>query len=305
LETPHIFAGDRLDRADRERRDPAWIAERLERAESRFLAFDRLEVLIERGPSPVIAWRGPEVLAHAAPGADPVLLGLEGDVAHFAVDVTGGGAARIAGAAPGAAFEEARGIAPLLPGEEPGLLAHARSMVDWHARHGFCANCGKPTSPRRGGKERVCEGCGAHHFPRTDPVAIMLVHHGDRCLLGRSRRRVTGNYSALAGFIDQGESIEEAVRREVAEEAGIVVGPVRYHSSQPWPFPSSLMIGCLAEAESTEIVMDEHELSEVGWFDRDVVRDALREPDQPRDGLRVPGPIAIAHHLIRHWALEL
>ncbi len=303
IETPHVFAADPLDRADRERRDPAWIAARLENPGSRFLAFDGLQVLVGTGSERALAWLGPETVDDAAEGADPVLLGLSGDVARFALDVSGPGAARAASRAAGAAYEEVRGIATELPGAEAGLLAHARSLVDWHARHRFCANCGAGTGPRRGGKERVCDACGAHHFPRTDPVVIMLVHDGDRCLLGRSRRRVTGLFSALAGFVDQGESIEEAVRREVAEESGVRVGAVRYHSSQPWPFPSSLMVGCIAEAESTEIEMDEDELSEVGWFERDTVLAALRAPDHAFQGLRLPGRIAIAHHLILHWAL--
>ena len=192
-----------------------------------------------------------------------------------------------------------RGIAPHLTLPESGLLAHAKSIVDWHARHRFCANCGAGTVPRLGGKERLCEACGAHHFPRTDPVVIMLVHHRDRCLLGRSRRRVTGLYSTLAGFIDQGESIEEAVRREVQEESGVRVGAVHYHSSQPWPFPSSLMIGCHGKALSTDIHIDNEEMTDVRWFSREEVRAALRR-DNP--DLQVPDAIAIAHHLIRAWA---
>ena len=141
-------------------------------------------------------------------------------------------------------------------------------------------------------------GCGARHYPRTDPVVIMVVADGERCLLGRSARRVTGLYSALAGFVDQGESIEEAVRREVREEAGIRVGAVRYHSSQPWPFPSSLMIGCHGQALSRDITIDPEEMTAVEWFHRDDVRNAMAG-DHP--DLNLPGPIAIAHHLIRAW----
>jgi NAD+ diphosphatase len=161
--------------------------------------------------------------------------------------------------------------------------------------------CGQRTVQGRGGHVRQCPGCKAEHFPRTDPVAIMVVSDGTRCLLGQSRGRLsrTGTYSALAGFIDQGESIEEAVRREVKEEAGIEVGQVRYHSSQPWPFPSSLMIGCHGKALTTDIHIDDGEMTDVRWFSRDEVLAALmgEHPD-----LRVPAPIAIAHHLIKAWA---
>jgi NAD+ diphosphatase len=152
----------------------------------------------------------------------------------------------------------------------------------------------------RGGHVRVCGACNSEHFPRTDPVAIMLISDGDRCLLGQARGRLAGSgmYSALAGFIDQGESIEEAVRREVREEAGVTVGAVSYHSSQPWPFPSSLMIGCLGRALTTDITIDPAEMADVAWFGRADVRAALL---QEHPTLRVPGPIAIAHHLIKAW----
>ena len=199
-------------------------------------------------------------------------------------------------------FEDGRQIAPQLSIPDSGILAHARALVDWHARHSFCANCGARTQPFSGGKERRCDACGAHHFPRTDPVAIMLVYDGDRCLLGRNRRRVTRLYSALAGFVDQGESIEEAVRREVMEEAGIEVGEVHYHSSQPWPFPASLMIGCIAQAHSTEIDIDEHELADVRWFHRTEVLAAFDHGGDTPDGFYLPNPIAIAHHLVKDWA---
>ncbi|NKC16664.1 MAG: NAD(+) diphosphatase [Gammaproteobacteria bacterium] len=298
----HVFAGDPLDRADALRRDESWIQARLAREDSRFLTFDELKVLAERGPPTALSWVGPAVLSIKAPGAAPLFLGTRDDTAYFGLDVSGNGERIYTnGASPHAAFEDARNTAAHLSIAQSGTLAHAKSLVDWHARHGFCANCGARTAAHFGGKERICSGCGAHHYPRTDPVAIMLVHHGDRCLLGRSRRRVTKLYSALAGFVDQGESIEGAVRREVWEEAGIRVGAVRYHSSQPWPFPASLMIGCLAEAISTEIVVDEHELADVQWFDRETVRKVLdKAPDAARE-LELPGRIAIAHHLIRAW----
>ena len=180
-------------------------------------------------------------------------------------------------------------------------MAQGRAQVNWHNRHGFCSVCGHATEVRRGGQKRECPACKAEHFPRTDPVIIMLVIDGERCLLGQSRGRLQAmnRYSALAGFMDQGEAIEEAVAREVMEEAGVRVKNVRYHSSQPWPFPSSLMIGCHAEADSTSINMDNEEMTDVQWFDRSEVLLALEEKSEK---LRLPGPIAIAHHLIKSWA---
>ena len=200
-------------------------------------------------------------------------------------------------------FEDARLAATVLPQEQSGILAQSRSQIDWHKRHRYCSACGALTSQKRGGHVRKCPDCEAEHFPRTDPVAIMLIVDGDRCLLGQSAGRLarTGMYSALAGFIDQGESIEEAVRREVLEEAGISVGDVSYHSSQPWPFPSSLMIGCLGKAISTDIQIDTNEMADVRWFAREDVLQAL---NQEHPTLKVPGAIAIAHHLIKTWALD-
>ena len=167
-------------------------------------------------------------------------------------------------------FEDCRTAGETMSGPNTGLLSHARAQLDWNLRHGFCSVCGHPTDKKRGGQMRQCPACNAQHFPRTDPVVITVVAdvERDRCLLGQSRGRLQRMraYSALAGFMDQGEAIEEAVAREVMEEAGIRVKNVRYHSSQPWPFPSSLMIGCLAEADTTDINMDDEEMTDVRWF---------------------------------------
>ena len=187
----------------------------------------------------------------------------------------------------------------LLPPGEVGALAQAKSLLLWHARHRFCAVCGTKTRVAQAGLRRDCPNCGAEHFPRTDPVAIMLVARGEYCLLGRQQRFVAGSYSCLAGFVSPGETIEDAVRREVQEEAGIRVGPVRYLLSQPWPFPSSLMIGCLGSTDEEKIVIDRHELEDARWFARDEAA-AMLERRHP-DGLVTPPPMAIAHHLIRAW----
>ena len=180
---------------------------------------------------------------------------------------------------------------------ELGLLALAKSMLDWHARHGFCANCGTATLVRAGGFRRECPGCAAHHFPRTDPVVIMLIRRGDRCLLGRGPHFKPGMYSCLAGFLEPGETIEAAVRREAYEETQIRIGAVGYHTSQPWPFPSSLMIGCIAEGLDETIVTDPTELEDARWFDREAVRAMLE--NRHGDGIVAPPPMAIAHVLMR------
>ena len=186
-----------------------------------------------------------------------------------------------------------------VPPDELGILAEAKALLHWHGRHRFCANCGAPTATACSGFRRDCAACGAQHFPRTDPVAIMLVARGERCLLGRQSRFVAGMYSCLAGFVEPGETVEAAVRRETFEEAGVRIGDVQYVASQPWPFPANLMIGCRAEALSDEIVVDRSELEDARWFARDEVA-AMLAGTHP-NGLRGPVPMAIAHHLMRGW----
>jgi NAD+ diphosphatase len=300
--SPHVFAGNPLDRGDVSRRDQAWLDAQVTNPRSRFLPLWQLNVLIQVEQETRLGWLSPAEIARLEINVPPVFLGALDNVTHFAIDVSQLGDPRHElNLEESWRFEEARTAAVQLSLPEAGILAQSRSQIDWHRRHQFCSVCGQRTVQGRGGHVRKCPDCKAEHFPRTDPVAIMVVCHGDQCLLGQSRGRLsrTGTYSALAGFMDQGESIEEAVRREVKEEAGIAVGAVRYHSSQPWPFPSSLMIGCHAQALTTEIHKDEEEMTDVRWFSRADVLAALRH-EHPQ--LRVPEPIAIAHHLIRAWA---
>lgn len=185
---------------------------------------------------------------------------------------------------------------------EPEELAHygaARSLIDWHARHGFCSTCGHATQPVRAGWSRKCVNCEAEHFPRVDPVVIMLAEHGDRVLVGRQPRFAPRQYSALAGFVEPGETIEEAVARELFEEAGVRATSVRYVMSQPWPFPSSLMIACIAPVESPDLTIDTTELEDAMWVDRAALRAAMaRGPDAP---FLAPQSVAIAHHLLQAW----
>jgi NAD+ diphosphatase len=300
----HIFAANPLDRCERQRRDEKWLADRAKDPRSKFLPLWHLNILISEGSQPKLGWVSLDDLKQIGANAEPVFLGLLDGTAHFAIDISS--LENIASQIQGSEawkFEDARAACELLPGTDAGMVAQARSQLDWHKRHGFCAVCGHPTVPIRGGQVRKCHGCEAQHFPRTDPVVITVVADADndRCLLGQSRGRLQrmNRYSALAGFVDQGETIEEAVAREVMEEAGIQLKNIRYHSSQPWPFPSSLMIGCLAEAATTDIHMDDEEMTDVRWFER---REVLLALEEKSDKLAVPGPIAIAHHLIKAWA---
>src|SRR5437868_751594 len=199
------------------------------------------------------------------------------------------------------AVTELRGMAMqgTVPPNQLSAIAMAKSMVSWHQRHGFCATCGTRTAMSQGGWKRDCPSCKAEHFPRTDPVVIMLVTHGDKCLLGRQKQFQPGMWSCLAGFVEAAETIEDAVRREIFEESGIRCTDVTYYMTQPWPYPSSLMIGCSARATSEEIVVDRAELEDARWFSRAEV--ALMHSRQHPDGMFAAHPFAIAHHLIGRW----
>jgi NAD+ diphosphatase len=231
---------------------------------------------------------------------DTVFLGLLGDVPRFGFSLDAQAIeplkARI-----DPTITDLRSIAVqgLVDAQHLPPLAEAKALLGWHARHRFCPNCGSPTQAVQAGWRRDCPVCGAEHFPRTDPVVIMLVIAGERALLGRSRRFAPTMWSCLAGFAEPGESIEEAVRREVLEEAGIRCGQVRYFASQPWPFPSSIMIGCHALALSETIVVDREELEDARWFTRDELAAMLMR--QHPQGLTTPPPVAIAHHIIRDY----
>lgn len=181
-----------------------------------------------------------------------------------------------------------------------GILAEAKALLHWHRSHRFCASCGHPSDLAAWGWRRECSKCGTAHFPRTDPVVIMLAVDGDRCLLGRQPRFVPGMYSCLAGFLEPGETIEAGVRRELQEEAGIETGQVTYLASQPWPFPASVMIGCFAETTTPDLTVDKAELEDARWFSREEVRLILE--DHHPDGVRCPPPMAIAHGLMAAWA---
>jgi NAD+ diphosphatase len=283
------FTGSRLDRADHVRGDPERLAG-YTNWKARLLALDGLmPALDDEGR---LAW---STLADAPEEAELCFLGLDGEKACFA-------AVPLAGdASPRMANPQLWSLMASLAPDDLALYGGARSLADWHARHRFCAQCGGATKIAKGGWQRDCSreagGCGAQHFPRTDPVTIMLVEHGGHLMLGRGLGWPEGRFSALAGFVEPGESIEEAVQREVLEESGVRVRDVSYVASQPWPFPSQLMIGCHAFADNDDLTIDETEMAEIAWYSREEVAAALAGSGP----FVCPPRHAIAHHLLHWW----
>jgi NAD+ diphosphatase len=305
MEEIYCFAGNPLDRASERRRDTAYIRTLLDDPAARLLPLRDLLPPTRGDASPTLDWQPVAPWREQIErGATLVFLGLGEGRPHFAVD-----AGPAAGALPGEDPPlDARTLAPLLSAAEAAILAEARSLIDWHARHRFCAQCGQPTRVVAAGWVRRCPECKASHYPRSDPVTIMLAVRGERALLGRNKRRPGNRFSCLAGFMEPGETLEECVRREVHEESGVRVGRVRYLACQPWPFPSTLMMGCLCEALSEEITVDPEELAEARWFTREELRAmvarAAEGPDDPTQ-VSVPGPVAIAHQICRRWSYGL
>lgn len=295
------FAFNPLNRLSEARHDDVFIGAKRRDPATRFLVFVGDTPVLNNQADRFDPLFASEHLAAFGEQVGEVFLGLDvSGRALFAVGFSADQEASVA-AMPGLELVGLRSIASrgLFTPDLLGELGGAKSMLDWHQRHRFCANCGERSRVSSAGWRRDCAACGAQHFPRVDPVVIMLAVDGDRCLLGRQPRFAVGMYSALAGFLEPGETIESAVRREIMEEAGISCGEVTYFASQPWPFPSSLMIGCLAEAVTREIVIDHTELEDARWFSRAEVA-AMLEGRHP-DGLQPPNPIAIAHHLLRAW----
>jgi NAD+ diphosphatase len=289
------FTSNPLTRAVDEMHDEAWVEARLADPAARFLPLRRLEALVDgTQDEPRLGWRDASVLGQLDDGAFAVYLGMADGVPHFAAAVR-------ELEDDGARFIDARSLATELPAPEVGILGQAKALVDWHARHRFCAQCEAPTLHIEGGARRRCTSCDARHYPRVDASVIMLVEHEGRALLARRATAPPLRRSCLAGFLEPAESIEEAVAREVFEEAGVVVRDVTYVSSQPWPFPSQLMIGCRATADSDEVHVDGVEIASAEWFDREECRAAI---ERRSTVLEIPGPIAIAHHLIRAWVEE-
>jgi NAD+ diphosphatase len=298
----NTFAGNPLNRASERRGDAGWIAEKLAAPDSLAIAIWDGKPFVEdaKGGGTQIAYLSADMAKELSGGPERLLfMGLWKDTAVFAVDLEGA-ADPADGPLEGLGrFDDLRAIALTLPQTDAAILATARQMFEWRRRHRHCAACGEPSEVSDGGWKRICPACKAEHFPRTDPVVIMLPYHGDRCMLGRQEAWPKGMFSALAGFLEPGESIEEACARELNEEAGLHAVKVRYHSTQPWPYPSSLMIGLIAEVENEDAAPDQTELDEVRWFTREEARTLIKGA---LPGTRAPGAMAIAHQLIRAWA---
>ncbi|QZD91110.1 NAD(+) diphosphatase [Qipengyuania aurantiaca] len=285
------FTGSKIDRADHVRADPERLAGYMN-WKARLLRLDGLMPALD--DSGRLAWG---TLADAPEEAELVFLGLDltdgGEKACFAAVPPRGDAT------PRMANPQLWSLMATLAPDDLAVYGGARSIVDWHARHRFCAECGGDTKLAKGGWQRDCTSCGASHFPRTDPVAITLVEHDGKLMLGRGKGWPEGRFSALAGFVEPGESIEEGVAREVFEESGVRIRDVSYVASQPWPFPSQLMIGCHAYADDEEVTMDETEMAEILWFTREDIEAAFA--GAPSAPFHKPVEQAIATHLMRWW----
>lgn len=280
------FTGAGIDRADHVRLDEARLAALLAHDRARLLRLADLDPVLDEGGG--LHWTAVETVE------ETIFLGLEGEVPLFAPLVE----TQAFGQRAWNLFK----LLGMMSPRDAAIYGAARSLNEWHNRHRFCGVCGSPTASFRAGWGRRCTGCKAEHFPRVDPVVIMLAQHGGRVLVGRQHQYPPGRYSALAGFVEPGESIEEAVAREIREEAGIDVTNVRYVASQPWPFPGSLMIACVAEAATDALKLDETEIEDAMWVRRDEIKAALAgDPDAP---FQAPPPYAIANTLLTRWIEE-
>lgn len=292
-----FFANNPLDRADHLRGDDAWIAAQMMAESSRFLLLQDLKPLMHVTPALTPHWVDYDtVRPFIDAGADFVFLGLNDDTAHFAVHINDEASLEMDGK-----WIDLRSIGMSVENDAYlGILAQARSLLAWRERRRFCSVCGHPNRMEKAGYVIRCgnNACAAEHFPRTDPVVIMLAVYEDKCLLGRGIQFPPGRFSALAGFVEPGETIEEAVRREVREETGVEVGDVHYVASQPWPFPSNLMIGCMADARTTDITLDTKELAEAIWVSQEEARTVLNGGE---GSFLAPPPLAIARQLLNYW----
>jgi NAD+ diphosphatase len=289
------FTGMALDRASTERKDSDWVRSRVRDPGSRVIAAGDDGVLVAGDDAPTLV-RAP---LREDQLTDPILLGLDDGAAIFAVDVAALTPDDRRDAIDGHRFIGLRDAGALMAPAEAGLAAYVMALLNWHRRHRFCANCGNPTDVAEAGYTRHCPRCGTDHFPRTDPVVIMTVESDDRLLLGRRTGWPAGRVSVLAGFVSPGESAEEAVVREVHEESGIVTRDPVFVASQPWPFPSSLMLGFHALSDGGEPIATDGELEEVFWAGRDAIGEAIDGGDP---GFQLPPPVSIARFLIDHWA---
>jgi NAD+ diphosphatase len=292
MQDRNFFAGPYLDRAAHLRQDASWVARSL--ADERSVAvpvWNSRSLITDGDAAHAALLELREIPEERRNGADLILLGQLGDQPVFAYEIESVAAPELT---PGTRFEDLRLVAALLPDDEAGLLSYARAMISWRRRHRFCGSCGAPTVAAKSGHVLVCTNPACRHeqFPRLDPAIIVLISDGERALLGRQAAWPVGRYSTIAGFVEPGESLEDAVVREVFEETGIEVDGIRYHSSQPWPFPSSLMLGFTAHAVTSEIQLRDNELEDARWFTR---------ADFAAGKTIAPPSVSISFRLIEHW----
>ena len=290
MENYNVFAGAFVDRIGERRKDSAWLADAVQSEQARFVAVWGDRCLVGGDPLQAVLLRRAQV-ASLVDDQELIFLGLFRGKPAFALSISAATAAPFPELGE---YHDLRYLGTVLPPDEANLVAHARALVLWHASQVFCGVCGSSARPEAAGNSRIClnDACRREIFPRVDPAIIVLVARGDRCLLGRQRSWPEGRYSTIAGFVEPGESLEDAVRREVYEETNIRVGSVLYHSSQPWPFPSSLMLGFIAEAESDDIVLNDGELEDAAWFTRKELRSGYP---------KLPFRISIARRLVDQW----
>lgn len=296
---PNYFSTYFIDRVSDKRPDSVWLAAQLEDETTCFIPIWNLKNLLTDDGAPRPIYLSPRDVQHLLPAAQStVLLGVTPERAYFAIGLTSEGDSPPSELAELGQFRDLRWIASSLAERDVALLAYAQAMTYWHCRHQYCGNCGSPTRNLQGGTLRVCtnQACGQQHFPRTDPAVIVLVTFGERCLLVRKSWWPEGMYSNVSGFVEPGESLEDALIREVREETSVEVVDMAYHSSQPWPFPSSLMLGFTAAAASETIRIDEDELEDAGWFSREAMQSRLRQGT-----LKLPMPVSISYRLIEEW----
>ena len=295
----HFYGSSRIDRAAHLRGDAEWLESALRDPQTRIVPVWRDRSLLHVGDAPRACLLSGAALSTLGDAGQPVLMGLdETERAYFAVALTGAESPLDQMGATGSRFADLRKFGPLLSAGDAGLLAYARAIAHWHATHRYCGACAHPTVASEAGWLRVCDNpdCGRQHFPRTDPAIIVRVLHDDRILLGRQAAWPERWYSVLAGFVEPGESLEDTVRREVAEETGVRVGAVQYLSSQPWPFPASLMLGFAAEALTDRIELGTDELEDARWFSRREIDEGVAAGQ-----LRLSPEVSISRHLIETW----
>ncbi len=295
----NFYSATPLDRLWHRRPDDRWFSAKLQNPNARFIPIWQSKNLVSQESSPHPVELTPKDVADIVSDAPSiVLLGKKDKRIYFAIDLPPNGPTAPIAFKDLGSFRDLRGVGPLLDHREAALLAYARAITHWHSQNSYCGACGYKTKSTHGGHVRVCtnESCGKEHFPRTNPAIIVLITYGELCLLGRQPQWPAGMYSTIAGFVEPGESLEDAVMREASEETGIQIKKLNYQSSQPWPFPSSIMLGFRAEAADRKIQLRDHELEDARWFSRHEIETALRQGD-----LRLPTPVSIAFRLIQEW----